>query len=362
MNGHTGPYLSLLMAIQEDPLSTVSDLVSRVKGSKPTIIKRLKYLRENQYFWVQALLNNHNLGFEAVDVLLDTHSLDDVKRLEQVVTNHPYTVYRSRCFGSHNGLFVQFRTPIGTRPLVEELVRLLHEEGVVSNGQIFSMGRGPTVRSSMKLEAWSPESMTWRFDWKDWFERDCKKVRVVRPRKNPGSALKWFNTNDVYILQQLMIDAKRPQTEMIRAIKKKGPTITPQTFGRRLRLIRRECVEKYRVAFNPRAFDIITNILVRGRGSKKFLQDLYSRMSTNPIPFESTLRTADHDLFWAVRMPPSHLSSLLTNLHGNLEDMSVTLLDYSQSFLYSIWPATLNEEAHEWRQDREFMIDQALKK
>jgi hypothetical protein len=84
-------------------------------------------------------------------------------------------------------------------------------------------------------------------------------------------------------------------------------------------------------------------------------------MSENPIPFQSTLRVSDNDLFWLVRLSPSHLSTLLTNLHENLDDISVTLIDYTHSFLYSIWPETFDEENQTWRTDREFLVEQALK-
>ncbi|MFW9786926.1 MAG: hypothetical protein ACFFE2_11945 [Candidatus Thorarchaeota archaeon] len=362
MSGLTGPYLALLMAIQENPLSTVSALVDKVDGSKPTVIKRLKYLRDNRYFQVKGLLDYHKMGLESVDLILETSTLKNVERLEQVATNHPYTVYRSRCFGSHNGLFLQFRTPIGTRPLIEELIKILGERDLAKNGQIFSMGEVPVISSSMKLEVWDPQTMTWRFNLDKWFSSDADLVKIEKPSGKPESTLQWLTKNDMHILQQLTLDAKRSHAAMIRAIKKNGVSITPQTFGRRLRMIDEGCIDRYRVSFDPAAFDIITNILIRGNATRKFLSKLYARMSSNPIPFESTFKVSDRELFWFVRMPPSHLSALLSNLHANLDNMTVTLIDYSKSFLYSIWPETLDETGHAWRKDHEFMIDFALKR
>jgi len=259
LSGLSGDYLSLLIALQEEPFANISDLVERVKASKPTVIKKLKYLRENRAYYVQPILDYHSLGYQAVDVLLDTKHLSDVKRLEDIATNHPYTAYRSRCFGSHNGLFLQFRAPTGTKPLIEEMVKTLTDEGVVSRAQFLT-------------------------------------------------------------------------------------TVT-----------------RYRVGFDPIAFDIITNVLITGEGKKSYLQNLFSKMSDNPVPFASTMRVSDTSLFWYVRMPPSHLSSLLSNLHTNLEGINVTLIDYTQSFVYSIWPEILDEANKAWRTDREFMIDQVLK-
>ncbi|MFW9851064.1 MAG: hypothetical protein ACFFF4_18210, partial [Candidatus Thorarchaeota archaeon] len=302
-----------------------------------------------------------NLGYESVDILANTHNLDGVKRLERLAKNHPYTIYRSRCFGSHNGLFLQFRTPIGTRSLIEKVIETLQEEDIVESYNILSEYGDPTINSVMQLDNWDPETMSWKFDWIKWFETEQKAVNPKKPKGKPGSALEWLTTKDMYILQQLMLGAKRSNADIIRAIEKKGVTITPHTFGRHLKMIDEVCVSEYTVEFNPLAFDIITNILITGKGKRKYLRSLYSKMSGKPIPFESTMRVTDSDLFWFVRMPSSHLSSLLTNLHANLDNMTVTIIDYNESFVYSIWPDTLDEENHRWRTDRKFMIDQALK-
>jgi hypothetical protein len=349
------------MAIHENPLATVTELVERVEGSKPTIIKRLSYLRKNHYFFVNALTNLHNMGLESIDIFVDATSLRNVERLERLSTNHPYTSYRSRCFGSHNGLFLQFRTPVGTRNLIEEAIKMLVEDGVVVSYRILPSGNAPTIRTAMKLDGWNPKSMSWKFDWIKWFDSDYEIIKPEKVKETSGLPPEWLTKNDLYILQQLMIDAKRSNTDMIRAIKKKGVSFTPQTFGRRLRMVSETCVDKYKVSFDPLAFDIITDILITGNGKKKYLREMYSKMEVDPIPFESSMRVTDSDLIWSVRMPPSHLSTLLSNLHQNLQNMNVTIIDYPNSYLYSIWPEILDEDSHTWRQDREFMVEQALK-
>ncbi|MGY5853201.1 MAG: hypothetical protein RTU92_06510 [Candidatus Thorarchaeota archaeon] len=361
MSGLSGDYLSLLIALQEEPFANISDLVERVKASKPTVIKKLKYLRENRAYYVQPILDYHSLGYQAVDVLLDTKHLSDVKRLEDIATNHPYTAYRSRCFGSHNGLFLQFRAPTGTKPLIEEMVKTLTDEGVVSRAQFLTTGDEPTIISSMRIDGWHADSMTWKFDWKSWFESKSELKKYEAPTGTAGSVLEWITKKDLFILQQLMLNSRRHNAEMIRSLEQKGIPLTPQTFGRRLKMIDEHCVTRYRVGFDPIAFDIITNVLITGEGKKSYLQNLFSKMSDNPVPFASTMRVSDTSLFWYVRMPPSHLSSLLSNLHTNLEGINVTLIDYTQSFVYSIWPEILDEANKAWRTDREFMIDQVLK-
>lgn len=361
MSSLNGAHLSLLMAIQEDPLATVTELVDRVEGSKPTVIKRLSFLRQHKYFNVKALLDFHNMGFRAIDVFVDASNLNYVERLEQIATNHPYTSYRSRCFGAHNGLFLQFNVPIDSGPLIEELLRILKDDAVIRDYKILSVGDEPTITSAMKLKSWNQDSMSWKFDWEKWFEADFDVVKPEKPKSAPSKVLNWITKNDLHILRQIMYSAKRSNTEIIREIKKSKVSFTPQTFGRRLRLVNEECVSHYRVSFDPMAFDILSNILVTGKGKKKYLRDMFSKMSNAPIPFSSIMRVSDSDLFWFVRMPSTHLSSLLSNLHHNLEDMAVTIIDYPNSFRYTLWPEILDEANKVWKQDREFMIDQALK-
>ena len=141
----------------------------------------------------------------------------------------------------------------------------------------------------MRIEAWDQKSMSWTFDWKKWFMISHKKAQLSMPRTKRGSALEWLSTNDLYMLQQLMLDAKRSHTDMIRAIEKHGRSISPQTFGRRLRLLEGSCIERYRVTVDPSAFNIVTNILIRGQGESEFLQDLCTHLVLNPIPFELPL-------------------------------------------------------------------------
>lgn len=361
MSSLSGAHLSLLMAIQEDPLATVTELVDRVEGSKPTVIKRLSFLKKQGYFNVKASLDHHNMGLQAIDVFVDVSNLKYVERLEQIATNHPYTSYRSRCFGAHNGLFLQFKVPFDSGNMIEKLLETLKDDAVITNFKILSMGDEPTITSSMKLKSWNQDSMSWIFNWEKWFEADFDVVKPEKPKSAPGKVLNWITKTDLHILRQIMYSAKRSNTEIIREIKKSKVSFTPQTFGRRLRLIDEDCVSNYRVSFDPMAFDILSNILVTGKGKKKYLRGMFSKMSNAPIPFSSIMRVSDSDLFWYVRMPSSHLSSLLSNLHHNLEDMAVTIIDYPNSFRYTFWPETLDEENKVWRQDRDFMIDQALK-
>ncbi|MHA1638077.1 MAG: hypothetical protein ACTSUB_08685 [Candidatus Thorarchaeota archaeon] len=376
LNRLNGKYLSLLIALQEKPFASIAELVERLEESpsKPTIMKRLRYLEGHErellpkdgsklkaYFTVNPILNMHNMGYEPFDIILETNDLKSVERIEQITIKHPYTTYRIRCFGAVTGMFLQFRIPIGTRPLLDELVESLVEKNIVEKYTILPQGNQPTIYSTMRIDGWNPDSMSWKFDWDEWFGIKPIKTPKVANTTEPGSSLEWLTKNDLYILQQVMTNARRSNIDMIEAIKSKGLEFTPQTFGRRLKMIQNECIVDYRVSVDPSAFDIVTNVLVTGKGKRNYLQGIYDRMKEAPIPFRSTMKVSGEDLFWYVRMPTSHLSSLLNRLHSEMKQFKVYLMDYENSLLYYIWPETLDEEKHEWRKDREFMVDQVLK-
>jgi len=322
---------------------------------------RREKAEEKAYFVVKPLLNHHNLGYEPVDVLLETNDLEGVLRLEDIATRHPYTAYRSRCYGAINGELLQFRAPIGTRPLIEEMVKQISDEGVVTGYRFLPEEDEPTVYTSLRIDGWDSKTLTWKFDWDAWFTAETIVDEPVEREEWPGKSLSWLTRNDLCILQELMKGARRKNSDLIETLRKNGTSFTPQTFSRRYRMIRNECIDGFRVTFDPSAFDIYTNILILGTGGSAFLQRLRTKMVRNPIPFESTMRVSGNQLFWYIRLQPSHLSPVLTNLFSSLKQMTVCLLDYTHSYLYYVWPETLDENTHSWRTERQFMIDDVLR-
>jgi len=346
-------------------LGTIEELAKRTGVSKPTTTRWLRQLSgvegPKRYFVINPLLDYYNMGLEATDVLLETPSLEAVLTLEQIAKAHPYTAYRCRCYGAYNGVLLQFRTPIGSSSRVRELVDLLRHAGLVTRSRFLTTTTEPTVYTSLRIDGWRADTLTWEFDWERWFSMETAEDTDPRPHgREPGNVLQWLTERDLNILYELMRDARRKNVEIIRTLQRRGLSITPQTFSRRLRLIREHCINGYRVTFNPEAFDIYSNIIIFGRGDRQELAQLRARLQTEPIPFESTLRVIEDEMMWFVRLQATHLSPLLTNLYSLLTDMQVCIVDYPHSYIYYIWPETLDEERHEWRTDRAFMVEDVL--
>jgi DNA-binding Lrp family transcriptional regulator len=358
----SGEYLSLLIAIQEAPFSTIDELARKTGTSKPTVTKRLRELQEKKLFRVKPLLHYYNLGQEAVDILLETDSLDNIKRLEEIATKHPYTTYRARCYGHLNGLLMQFRIPMGTRSHIEELVNRLKEEGIVKGYEILPSGSGFSERTSMKLAGWNPESMTWDFDWDEWFKITPSASTFEMEEGPPGKSLSWLTQKDTHIIYELMDGSRRKNVDIVKAIQEEGVSLTPQTFSRRYRMIRKECIAGFVVAFKPEAFDIHNNVIIVGEGKKEEIEKLRARIRESSIPFESTFRSSENKMFWFIRLQASLLSGLLANLYSLLDRMSVYILDYNNCFFYYPWPKYLDEKQHKWMDDYDFMVTDVLEK
>jgi DNA-binding Lrp family transcriptional regulator len=358
----TGEYLSLLLAVQGNPFGTVEELARKTGTSRPTATKRLDVLHKKRIFIVKPLLNNFNLGFEQVDVLLETNDLNGTRRLEQIGIAHPYTSYNVRIYGRINGIFCQFRTPMGTKPLIQELVNHLRDAGIINRFEFMPTGGGLYAYTSMHIEGWDPDTFSWKFNWDEWFDRDTELMPFIKMSGTPGEAIPWLTKNDLYIISELMRGARRKNVEILNALKRKNVTITPQTFSRRYQMIREECLSGFRVTFDSRVFDIHNSILIIGKGDQEYLHSLCSRLNKYPVPFESAMRVIDEHLFWSIRLQSSHLSKLISNLYSRLKQMDMFVLDYNHSHLYYLWPETLDENSHQWRTDREFMIDNVLNK
>jgi hypothetical protein len=357
----TGEYLSLLLAVQGNPFGTIEELAKKTGTSRPTAAKRLDSLHKKRIFVVKPLLNNFNIGFEFVDVLLETEDLDKTLQLEEIGRTHPYTSYRARIYGRKNGVLFQFRTPMGTKPLIQELINHLQDDGIVSHFEFLPSGEGLHVYTSTQVEGWNQETFSWDFDWNEWFNKETKLIPFMKMEGTPGKALHWLTKNDVFIISELMRGARRKNVEILNALKRKNVVITPQTFSRRYQMIREECLNGFRVSFDSKVFDIHNSILLVGKGNQKYLHSLCSRLHTYPVPFESAMRITEDRLFWSIRLQSSHLSRLLSNLYSELEKMDLYVIDYNHSNLYYLWPETLNENAHQWRTDRLFMVENVRK-
>jgi DNA-binding Lrp family transcriptional regulator len=357
----SGNYLSLLIALQEGPMDTLEELAERVGYSRTTVSK---YLRELQgrtkdngrrYFRVIPDLNETALGLQTVDAFVETSELAVIEDIEALCEKHPYTKYRSRCYGNYSGIFTQFRVPISKTGKVRKMLEQKQTELGFDNYTVLPTVNTQPVFTVSSLEHWNVDSFTWNFDWEEWASQDLSR-REPSGRRTTESRLDILNKKDFYILTKLGMGARRKQKEIIVELKKEGVEFTSQEFSRRYALLEENFIEGYHVFLDRETFDLYSNVILTARCPNEFGKELQTRIELHPIPFRSTLKVKDDFIFWYLRLPQSHLSSLLNYLQQNVDKLTVSLVDYIQSQVYALWAETFDEEKHQWKTNDEFMM------
>ncbi|TFG08046.1 ArsR family transcriptional regulator [Candidatus Thorarchaeota archaeon] len=365
-DGLTGKQLSLLVALQEGPMDTIQELAEHVKFSRTTVSEYLRKMSSKgrdpstRLFRVVPQLDEVALGLNTIDCFIMSRHLENLERMEALCDEHPYTKYRARCYGAHSGLFAQFRVPRGTNAMITDLLKRAKSAGFVEAFSILPTDKQPPLFSTSRVANWNPDTFTWRFDWDRWFDQEAD---TIIPQKRGGEQfLDLLTKKDLHIICQLNHGARRKQKDMIGKLGKAGIEFTSQDFSRRLKRIEDRFISGYHVFVEPTAFDLYTNVILTATCDSDVIYRLQSRMTAHPIPFRSTLKTNENYLFWYLQLPPSHLSALLGRMHAISHAFVVTMLDYHTSQVYGPWAEAFDENSGSWRQDRNFMVTDVLKR
>jgi len=362
----------VLIALQENPLSTFDELATEIDGlSKSVVFKIVKKLEgppnSIPYFSVKAIPHLYNLGLEPVDVIVKADSEKKLQIIKIVGDEHPYITFYNRSYGDVNGMFIQFMSPIGSINSIQTLFQKLKNMGYIDDFSIQKFSSQP-IYSTIKINAWDSEFLSWHFDWKDWFEEE-----IISPPSSSNHTLKqnevheresvksWIKKQDIAIIGELIWNARRKNSEMIAKLKTRGWEVSGPTFSRRLKMVKESCIETNRAFINPLNFDILNTFLIWGYGDEKELQKIKTRMELNPIPFISNLKIDGYkQLFWYLHLPTSHMSDILFYLRPRLQELHLNYIDAPRTQTYLLNADAWDEKKQKWRIDDDFCINQVL--
>jgi len=280
---------------------------------------------------------------------------------------HPYTIYRAKCFGAVDGVYMQFRVPSGTGNYIDELFGRLKGQSLIADYQILEFGINQVIYTTVKLESWILDKLAWNFDWKEWFSTPLSPIKssgyTTQPIKSPGYVKKWLRQRDVAILNELAIGARRKNKVIMEVLQEKSQIdFSPQSFSRRFMKIKDECVDLFRVFIDPNAFQLITPVLILGNGDSNKIRELMMRLKGDPIPFNSVLKTRDAQFFWYLQVPSIFLTYILNKLQGFLTEYQFFYIDVGTVRSWGLWLETFDDSKRDWIQTREFMVDDVLAK
>ena len=350
--------LRLLFALQENPVAPATQLAKEVGVSAPTARAWLEDLRKEQvYVGVHANLRCRRLGLELDDFILQVSSYEALLRIEKFCEEHPYTSYRARVFGGdRQGIMLQFRQPDEARAHLLKSFERMKREGLVEEIQelpTLSSEYG-SVYTPPRLTAWDSDSMTWRFDWNDWWKRGTQADQSARRRMQPHETVD-IDKTDAHLLEQITRNARRKNTEIIEAmgLDKNEPGVQ-QRISAKLKRLAEEVVEDYRVFINWTHFDVYNTPFVVAKAPESSSDRLIGLLGEGGFPFGSAIRRTKDGFVWSARLPSGHVSELVTFVWSMAESYEILMIDYKHSQVYGLWAETYDDEAQQWRTDKEF--------
>ncbi len=345
--------MNLLIALQENPLSSDSALANIMGVSQPTATSRLRELKEKVSIYnIHCDLDCDALGLELIDVILDIPNGPALEFCEKICKEHPYTLYRTRQYGKTSGLFIQFRIPLNSKKYIIDLIELLKEKKIISNFRIpkRSQNAPPTPYSRSKLSAWDPKTMRWEFDWENWIPDLESQSSVFPPFIQTDCILDNLSGMDIHQLSEMTQDARQKNTDIMRKLSYDiyEPGL-PQKVSRRLKFLKEKVVTGYRVFLNWEVFDTYHTFAFICKATKEQTAQLYNQLSDKPIPFYSTFTILDDGYLWSVQAPPSHFSNIGKITWDYSEERELLILDYKTSDTYGLWAETYDSLSHSWR-------------
>lgn len=356
--------LEILIALQENPLAPASKLAKAVNLSTPTVITRLELLKKDKsYYNVFADLIPEILGLEIIDVLIEIDKSDDLEYIEkEILYNHPYTLFRIRCYGSMNGVYAQFRIPLNSKKYLIDLLESLKKMNLIQNYIIPSiLGEYQTVFTKVNLENWEEEMMRWNFDWQKWLS----KLDSISPSEpidlQQKQIIDKLDELDLLLLQELTMNARRKNTEIINSLKlDKNEIGLPQKISRKLKFINKNLISQFRVFLRWETFEIYNSFLILSECDELLSQKLHFLLQKHPIPFESIFKLTTSGFLWYFRCPASHFSNISSIIRNLSSKVNFYYLDYKKSQSFGLWKNAFDFSKKEW--SKELMLSENLLK
>lgn len=344
--------LELLIALQENPLAPASKLAKTVNLSTPTVITKLDLLKKDKsYYNVFAHVVPETLGLEIIDILVEIDSIENTEFFEkEICYKHPYTLFRIRCFGPFNGLFVQFRIPKNSREILLDLFEQLKRKGKISNYFIPNIELNLlTVFTKANLTNWQAKLMRWNFDWNTWIEKLRKMDSKAIQKPTTKSIINNLDELDIALLQEITMNARRKNTEIMDSLKLDREVVgLQQKVSRKFKFLDKQVISQYRVFLRWETFEIYNSFLILCECDNEISNKLQNLLIKNPIPFESTYKITKNGFLWYLRCPASHFSDVSAIIWSISTKVKFYYLDYKKSQYYGLWKGAFDSSKNKW--------------
>jgi DNA-binding Lrp family transcriptional regulator len=374
--------LEIILALQENPLASVSTIAKRVNMSISGTAIRLNKINENKetIIRVNSELNLKALELEIYDFFykVDTKkSLDIIEK--KVGYYHPYLSYRTRCIGKFSGVYMQFRSPKGSLNYHFDLSDELRKRNIISD---YKLVKRNTVETSLVIKSalkfWDSKNQTWNFDWKTWRSGfDYISPTSISQSTNDKSILNELSDLDMKLLRELTVDARQKNIDFIRKLGMENENGIAQKVSRRLSFLKDHAISSFRTFLDYRVFDFYQTIVIHAKCTKNVARKLRNYLligigkETKEIeytsdvkllafPFQGVFVITEDGFQWYIRAPPSHMSEIVDFIWSICPQHDLFWTSYKDAFSYHFWDETFDSKNKKWKTDYDFMVKSVI--
>lgn len=287
----------------------------------PTVYTRVNKLGTQGLLDTWAYPNFAKIGLARSMVLLTPAPGKEVVSSEALKIPG-YWLWVARCTGECNGYYSQHAVPIENRQDFVQYLDQIVSSGIATNYRIFWLG---DYHSHIpNFEYYDFKKRAWKFDWPGWLSLFTKtKTQSASDEKEHSKDD--FDKNDLLILKELMMDARKKLSELSKLI---GMTL-PAAKYRFDNLARRGFLQDYVIQVLPYPPEISDLYEVRlDFSDHKALIARESILKRLPFVLNYSRIKGTNSITTRVYLPRSEVNNLLTFLSALVRGAAIDRFSY----------------------------------
>lgn len=352
----TNTELKILTALHGNPQGNINSLSKSAKMSSATFIRNLKKLQTEGILdkggFVSAQIAYSAVGLEVVTVFADALQ-KNWTTIEEMCEIHPYSIYRTRCFGSTNGIFAIFAVPTGSVSYLISIFDILKKKEIFSSYHMHRL-LNQQIYTEADFRLYDNKTGIWNFNWDLW-EKTINEKSSFELQEFPPSIIHQMNAIDMQILRHLSIDARKERKEIAQKV-----GIPAYHLSRRLKFYRKNQVNSaFRILFGLTSLNLITPALVECVVDSETKNRIGYAISK--LPFQGNFIPTETGFILYLILPPSDFPKLASAVLKNVGEANLMWCDYAKTVRY--WfdsGEKSNFRDGHWLATKDFLLDKIL--
>ncbi|MHA1400334.1 MAG: hypothetical protein ACTSQE_08295 [Candidatus Heimdallarchaeaceae archaeon] len=355
----------VLLALQKDPLSSISDIkddINYTYGEDKTFYSIKKaftnLLDKGIIRNFAASIDPEKIDLKRECFFFETKNYKKMENLERILDNHNYSRYRSRAIaGDKKGIYAEFEIPEGTKHFLEELINKLKSKNFVEKVVSFEKG-AETVKTDIDMRYVDPSTLKWTFDLNKWVNKEYSQKSSSDDKKRTNETLKVqkINETDLWLMRILTINPRQKNKELLERLNEEKKRLTQSEFSKDLSTISRRkhyILENYigdtQVIVDDTLFSLDVRMMLEIKMNKRRVKEIKEKLRANPLPFRTNFVDTKTGFRWYIFRSPSKLVNEIINWLWSLDPEAMSVMHWlPYGRLYWFYPLNYDINAGDW--------------